>query len=314
MHFSIFSIVVLLSQVALAKTIVRTVYGRAADITVMEKLVKMTDLTEIVRIIESHKVKIYKVAPDKPSDEEATFNFLPAPPIGQLPDLIPKIADVDSGSALFTTRDGVQGAATNIILLASDAKPMTLLHEFIHHLIEVQNHAETEKITKAQLESESILRRFNFKTRKVMMDNSLLISKQWRDEIKVVSEEYTSTINSSQGSIGAEEVATETVMLKLLIKQKSPHLDLVRAEKGINNYATGLTTQSEGLVRNIFALNDLIVTEGMNQDPETSDLERKDWQKRRSIIEKKLNTYLNGPIAAMRAQIKSVQHLLPPKN
>ncbi len=310
MNFVFICLISLVAHSSSAKTIVTTVYNRQADITILEKLVQIKDLRQLVRLMEKENVKIFKVTPKELANTESTFSFLAEASVTQHPELQAKIIEVDSGSALFSTQDELPSATSNIILIASDAEPMTLIHEFVHHLFELQNHADTEKITASQIEAESILRRFNFKTRKVMMNYSLLISKQWRDEIKSVIEDYTSTVDSSQGHVSAEEVAIETALVQLLIQQKSVHLNLDRAANGINNYALGLTGRSESLVQNIFALNDLLVTDGMNQDPETTDAEREDWKLRRTRVEIKLNAYLNGPLASMRKQIQSAQELL----
>jgi ACT domain-containing protein len=297
-----------LSAISHASTIVETAYGRRADISVLTDIVKLKNLEEIVNRLENEGVRIYKVKME--GIKESRLSFLKDAPVDLYPDLAEKIADVDSRSAMFCTKSEISNSKTNIILIAEDAEPMTLIHEFMHHLFETQNHDQTDYITETQKKYSVFLRRFNFKTRKVMLDNGLLVSKLWRSEIEEVAEEYANTINEGQGQIAAEEVAIESALSSLLQNDDGFLFNLTRAKEGVNGYALGLTIRSESLVRNIIALDDLVITEGLNQDPEATMEERQAWLARKEILENKLNDYLNGPLAIMGKQVKSAQNIL----
>lgn len=287
-----------------------TAYGRKADLTALVELVNVKNLPLLVKKMQNYNVSIYQVPIDSASAANQNFTFLNQVPAEKFPELAFKLSEVDSGSALFTTKDEIKNATANVILIASDAEPMTLLHEFAHHLFENQNHEDTAAITELEKDNYSFLRRFNFKTSKVMLDNSLLLSKLWRDEIKELAEEYANSVESKQGRSASEEIAIESTLIKILAQEKSHFLNLERARGGIVRYGIGLTVVSESLVRNIFALNDLIVTEGLNQDTSTTEEEKTDWQTRRAKIELKLNQYLDGPLARMRAQIYAAKDYL----
>ncbi len=310
LSLSLIACLTLAAGQAFAKTLATTVYGRTADLTILETLGQQENLSEMVKAMESVRVRIYKVPGSSDAKAIRYFSFLLEAPVGEFPDLLDKVSDVGPQSALFSTQSEIHGAKTNVILIADDALPMTVLHEFSHHLFESQNHQQTAELSKAQAEGNAVLTRFNFKTRKVMLDNSLLVSKQWRDEIKSIAEEYAATVNSGQGQIASEEIVVETALLRTLVDTKSKYLNLKRANEGINGYAQGLAIRSNSLIENIYALDDLIVTEGFNQDPETSDEERKDWQQRRSKMEKSLHDYQQGPLKQMKAQVEAAQILL----
>lgn len=300
----------LLSNAASAEPFATTVYGRTADLQSLQKLVNITDLHKIIQIMETTNLKIYKIPVSTDGKQTQSFDFLDSAPVKNFPELAYKVSDVDSGSALFVSQNEIPHFPKNIILIASDANPMTVFHEFTHHLFEIQNHKDTQDITNYQNAYENMLRRFNFKTSKIMLNYSLLISKQWRDEIKDLCEEYSNSIEQGQGTLAAEEVAVETALLNLLVDSKSPHLNLKRAQQGINGYAQGLIIRSDDLARNILALNDLIVTEGIDQDPHAQETERIEWAKRRVKIEKVIFAYIDGPLEKMKKQVLSAQETL----
>jgi hypothetical protein len=297
---------------ALAEPLAMTVYGRKADLALLNKVSQIPSLNSMVQEMEQGNVKIYKVPRAIKADAQRskTFDFLPSVPVEQAAKFEEKVADVQSEGALFVTQDEIPGASSNFILIANDAEPMTLLHEYIHHLFETQNHQETTKIGEMESEHNSFLRRFNFKTGKILSDRDLLASKLWRDEIKSLSEEYVESMESGQGIILAEEVAVETNLAKILIANGSPHFDIQRAHVGIDTYASGLVKLSESHADQILALNDVIRTDGISQDPEATDSERSDWSQRSKVMEVKLRTYINGPIASMKSQVRDAQKLL----
>lgn len=312
LSFLILILILNLIPSARAGFVIETAYGRKADISELSEIVKLKNIEDVVYRFEEFNLQIYKVKISKNQNEKKkeTFAFLKEAPISLYPELEMKMLEIDSGSALFSSKNDFLNSKTNIILIADDASPMTIFHEFIHHLFEIQNPEKTEEISKEQINYEMFLRRFNFKTRKVMLDNSLLISKKWRDEIKELAEEYVQKIDDGQGIIAAEEIAIESALVPLMQEGGSIFFELERSKQGINNYSRGLITRSESLVYNIFALNDLIITEGINQDPNVTDEEKNDWSIRKTAIEKKLNKYLNGPIFKMRESVKKAQEIL----
>ena len=143
-----------------------------------------------------------------------------------------------------------------------------------------------------------------------MMNRDLLLSKQWRDEIKIVSEEYVESIEAGQGAISAEEVTVESSLLQILASAHSPFLNWKRANHGINIYAAGLLKTSEGLALNILALNDMVMTDGILLDPSAEDSERSDWYQRSQRIEVKIRACLNGPVSRMKSEILKAQTLI----
>lgn len=113
-----------------------------------------------------------------------------------------------------------------------------------------------------------------------MLNNRLLLSKQWRDEIKEVTEDYTATVNRGQGPIASEEIAIETTLRRVLVATKSKYLNLKSAD------------------------------EGLNLDSTATEAERNDWQNRRITMEKTLHAYQAGPMKLMQAQVQMALDLV----
>lgn len=307
-------LVLSITQIATATWLAETAYGRRANFEQVRALVSNSNLPAVVSEMQAHSLQIFKVRiPEhERMKQNHFFDFLPDIPAEKYPELRAEADDVGSASAVFITQNSVVGSSSNFILIAEDALPMTIFHEFCHHLFEVQNHLATEKITEIQIENQKLNRRFDFKTRKVMLDNGLLVSKLWREEIKELIEDMTGSISAGKNDfiMAAEEIAVELNLLKILAEKKSGYMNRERAEQGINGYASGLLSRSQGVVRNTMSLADLITTEGLNQDPAATNEEKLDWKVRQKVVEQKLNAFLRGTWARMRSQVDEAQAIL----
>ena len=297
-----------------------TVYGRKADVTVLERLIRLKDLDQIVASMEKTGLRIFRVLEteenkiiDQAKKKKKTkyFDFLPTVPNDLKEKLKYYESDAQDESAIFISWNEIGPENDgNIILISEYVSPTTLFHEFAHHLFEINNRVDTLKYSEDQNKYNSehgiLVRRMG----KVLFDRSLLVNPLWRRDIDNSIADTQILAVVVEGRLVSEEVAVESGLLKLMWESQSPWFDIERAHQGIHRYGQGLVNMSQGIMNNVLALMDIVRTDGENMDPTVTEDEIKRRKTLYEPLKKKMDNYLTKDIVLMQRAVDDAKSYL----
>ena len=291
-----------------------TVYGRKADVSILNQLSKLKNLKEVVAEMEKTSVKFYKVKDtdmNQGNPKQSYFHFLPDVPDNLVSKLEEQIKDTGSEAALFISWNDICDNCTNIILISETANPMTLFHEFTHHLFEIQNRKDTLGISKNQEEFKSFLRIYNRRIGAALFDEDAFRLRNWRENFDGYVDDYSKTFDVIQGRMGSEEVAIEVGLLKIMSPSQSPFFDLIRARQGI--YVYSQQSVINGLLNRIdstYAFMDKLKSSAHQSGSDITSEEEKKRDALYETINARLENFKKTKIKALQYQLNEAKSII----
>lgn len=282
-----------------------TVFGRKVEVSNLKRLLQIKDLKQVVSEMEKTGVHFYKVLDPTKTTSTATFSFLSEVPKNLSEELTPHMEGVGSGSALFTTWDGLCCNLGNVIFVSETAEPTTLFHEFTHHLFEKQNRDKTKAISADHKKLSEFLRIYNLRISSALLNDYSFSKRNWRENFDSLIDENSRTFETSRGPDLSEEIAVETGLVKLMLEVNSPHFSLERAKHGLAVYcqANIIDYQSKTMIGDIFGLMDQIKKGTQQPNSDYTEEEGKIREKLYAEITQRLNEYLAKRVGAMQKQV-----------
>lgn len=297
-----------------------TVYGRKADVTMLERMIRLNDLGQIVASMQKTGVRIFRVLEtednkliDQAEKMKKTkyFDFLPTIPNDLEEKLKYYTSDAQDEAAIFISWNVIGSEKEgNIILISEYVSPTTLFHEFAHHLFEIDNRIDTLQISADQNKYNSEHGVLNKRMAKVLYDRSLLVNRLWRRDIDNAIADTQVLAVVVEGRLISEEIAVESGLLKLMWESQSPWFDYKRAHLGIHGYGQGLVNMSRGTMNNVLALMDVVRTDGENMDPTVTEDEIKTRKILYEPLQKKMENYLMIDIGLMQKAVDEAKSYL----
>ena len=297
-----------------------TVYGRRADIAALENVIGMKDLVQIVKSMEKAGVRIFRVLETEESQiknqveklkKKKYFDFLPLIPINLDSKLRYKASEIQDEAALFISWNEIGSEKDgNIILIAEYALPTTLFHEFTHHLFEINNRADTIRISEDQNKYNNDLGTFTKRMGKVLFDRNLLVNPLWRRDIDNAIADTQTLADVVQSRTISEEIAVESGLLTLMWETRSPWFNSERAHQGIHAYGQGLVNMSKDSMENVLSLMDVVRTDGENMDLETKEDEILKRKTLYNVFQTRIEKYLGQDIPLMQNALNQAKAYL----